>query len=481
MKKISSKITLTYVLLTLAVIVSVDILTSVKIESFLKQRIVNDLNRQSDVVSYTLRKESTLSLADLHKQMKAVGELVRMRITVINGQGVVLLDSEVPFEETGTLGNHLDRPEIQQAEKTGLGQDVRRSATLDRPFLYVAKSILDPITLSNNSTVRFVRLSVPLEDVDDQMNRARSIVIVIGVLVLLVVIGVSLFVSKRITGPLEKISSGVERIRSGNLDERLAVTNRDETGHVARSINELVEKLQADIAERKKLEQVRSQFLGNVSHELRTPIFAAKGFLETLHDGAINDSSVNIMFLERAMSNLSRLNVLLEDLINISQIESGELKMSFRFFRVNEFLESLASNYMTAAAERNITLSVLLKTSADDEVFGDRNRLQQVLNNLILNAIAYNRNSGTVTVSSERNEQGIEIVVRDTGIGIPAEHLPRIFERFYRIDGDRSREMGGTGLGLAIVKHIIEAHSSRISVESTIGEGTVFRFVLKAN
>ena len=116
MKKISSKITLTYVLLTLAVIVSVDILTSVKIESFLKQRIVNDLNRQSDVVSYTLRKESTLSLADLHKQMKAVGELVRMRITVINGQGVVLLDSEVPFEETGTLGNHLDRPEIQHRD-----------------------------------------------------------------------------------------------------------------------------------------------------------------------------------------------------------------------------------------------------------------------------------------------------------------------------------------------------------------------------
>ncbi|MCX6137783.1 MAG: ATP-binding protein [Ignavibacteriales bacterium] len=480
MKRIRTKITLTYVLLTLFVVVSVDILISVNIESFLKQRIVNDLNRQADVLSYTLRKAAALSPSELHAQMKTISGLQQVRVTFIDGQGAVLLDSDVPFEETAAIKNHRDRPEIQQAERTGLGQDVRLSATLDRPFLYVAKKIAE-VQLLNGASVRFIRLSVPLEDVEDQMGRARSIVIMMGLLVLLTVIAVSLLLSKRITGPLEDISAGVEHIRSGDLDKRLAITTRDETGQVARAINELVEKLQKDIAERKKLEHVRSQFLGNVSHELRTPIFAIQGFLETLLDGAINDPSVNKVFLERAMSNLSRLNVLLEDLINISQIESGELKMSFRFFRLNEFVESLAANHMTAAAERNITLSITPKTTPDDELFGDRSRLQQVMNNLIMNAINYNKNGGTVQVSAERTGEGIELSVRDSGVGIPPEHLTRIFERFYRVDSDRSREMGGTGLGLAIVKHIIEAHGGRITVESTIGEGTVFRVTLKSN
>ena len=305
--------------------------------------------------------------------------------------------------------------------------------------------------------------------------------IVVALGVLLVIVAVSVVVSRRITKHMKQIAQGVEQIRSGDLNARLVVSSNDEIGLVAKAVNELVEKLKADIVQLKKLEQVRSQFLGNVSHELRTPIFAVQGYLETLLNGAVDDPSVNRSFLEKAQSNLSRLNALLEDLINISQIESGEMKMSFRYFHINEFLESVAKEFETLAANRNVVLQLSLSSSADDEAFGDKERLRQVLNNLISNAINYNKPMGDVVLSSEKVANGIQITIKDTGVGIPVEHLSRIFERFYRVDSDRSRALGGTGLGLAIVKHIVEAHGSHVEVESMVGNGSVFCFVLKSS
>jgi two-component system phosphate regulon sensor histidine kinase PhoR len=324
-------------------------------------------------------------------------------------------------------------------------------------------------------------LSVPYEEVQDQINSIRSIVIVVGLGVLLVIIAASFLVSRLITKPMAHIAQGVEKIRAGDLDAQLVVSSKDEIGLVARAVNELVQKLKSDIVQLKKLELVRSQFLGNVSHELRTPIFAVQGYLETLLDGAVDDPSVNRSFLEKAQSNLSRLNALLEDLINISQIESGEMKMSLRYFRVNEFLESIVKEYESLAKGRSVTLTLLLNTDNDDEAFGDKDRLRQVLNNLISNAVNYNKPGGEVVITSEKESQGIQLSVKDTGVGIAPEHLPRIFERFYRVDNNRSREVGGTGLGLAIVKHIVEAHGSQIQVESTTGAGSIFRFLLKSS
>lgn len=219
--------------------------------------------------------------------------------------------------------------------------------------------------------------------------------------------------------------------------------------------------------------------LGGASHELRTPIFAIQGFLETLLNGAINDPKVNRSFLEKAQSNAQRLNALLTDLINISQIESGEMKMSFRYFRVNEFLENTIKDFYPAAQQFGVSLKLELATDHAAEMYGDRERMQQVMANLVENAMRYNKKGGDVTISSALDDGNVAISVSDTGVGIPAEHLPRIFERFYRVDKDRSREVGGTGLGLAIVKHIIEAHESSVEVESEVGRGTTFRFVLR--
>lgn len=250
---------------------------------------------------------------------------------------------------------------------------------------------------------------------------------------------------------------------------------------LAQTINAMAERAKGDIAEMKRLERVRSEFLGNVSHELRTPIFSVQGYLETLIDGAMDDPNVREDFLNKAHHNVLRLHTLLTDLIEISRIESGEMKMSFRYFDADDFLRSIVEELRPTAQIADVTLSyeIIANSTGDTSLLGDRDRIKQVMVNLIENAIKYNKPHGSVKISLELvGEKGV-FRVADTGIGIPEGDIRRIFERFYRVNKDRSRAVGGSGLGLAIVKHIIEAHGSTITVTSTYGHGSTFSFWLK--
>ena len=209
-----------------------------------------------------------------------------------------------------------------------------------------------------------------------------------------------------------------------------------------------------------------------------------QGFIETLLDGAIDDASVNRDFLHRAHLQAERLNALLNDLIDISRIESGEMRMSFRVFDVVMFLHDICEEMQVLAQQKQIILTCALIESSAEEIyiFGDKDRLKQVMVNLVDNAIKYTNPGGSIRIEfrdMNPTPGSVTVSVSDTGIGIPEEHLPRLFERFYRVDKDRSRSSpGGTGLGLAICKHIIEAHKSQISVRSTPGEGSTFTFTL---
>lgn len=479
MKSIRSKITFTYVALALCIVVGVSVILGWKLESYITGQLVQDLSRQADWVHLSLERDTSLTLGQIDDQIRRIAGLENLRITLIAEDGRLIEDSDVPLEEVPSVENHLRRPEVQEAIASGVGSNIRLSATVGRRFLYVAKRLSISPSAGRLHTVAFVRISMPLEEVLDRINSLRAIVAIAGVVVLIIVIGVSIVVSQRISTPMAQIAHSVELIRAGDLDTHIEVTTRDEIGNVAMAINELVDKLKADIAQVKKLEKVRSEFLGNVSHELRTPIFAIQGFIETLLNGAVNDPSVNRVFLEKTKANADRLNALLEDLINISQIESGEMKMSFRYFNANDFLESIVKDFQELARQKGISVARSFSTTGDVEVFGDRDRLRQALNNLVDNAIKYNASGGNVSVCSDDVDGGVRIRVVDTGVGIAAEHQSRIFERFYRVDKDRSREVGGTGLGLAIVKHIIEAHGSSIEVQSEPGKGSTFSFVLK--
>jgi two-component system phosphate regulon sensor histidine kinase PhoR len=478
-KSIRSKITVTYVVLALSIVVGVSAILSWQLDSYIQGQLVQDLSRQADWVRFSLERDTSLTLGQIDGQIRRIAGLENLRITLIAGDGRLIDDSDVPLDEVPAVENHLHRPEVQEAIAHTVGSNIRLSATVGRRFLYVAKKISIAPSTGTLKNVAFLRLSMPLEEVLDRINSLRAIIAFAGIIVLTIVVVVSIVVSRRISRPMVQIASSVERIRAGDLDTRIEITTQDEIGGVAIAINELVDKLKADIGEMRKLQKVRSEFLGNVSHELRTPIFAIQGFIETLLNGAVDDASVNRSFLEKTRANADRLNALLEDLINISQIESGEMKMSFRYFNVNEFLDAIVKDFQELGKQKRISVAGSFATARDVEVLGDKDRLRQALNNLIDNAIKYSASGSSVVVSSEEVAGSVRIGVADTGVGIAAEHQPRIFERFYRVDKDRSREVGGTGLGLAIVKHIIEAHASSIEVNSEVGKGSRFSFLLK--
>ena len=231
-----------------------------------------------------------------------------------------------------------------------------------------------------------------------------------------------------------------------------------------------------DITKIEHLKNVRQEFLSNISHELRTPLTSILAFVETLEDGAIDDAKNNMRFLGVIRKNAERMNRLIEDISELSLIESGRVRVEIKRKNLHSVIEEIFTNLSTKAQNRNIEL--INEVASDVSVFADAVRLEQMLTNLIDNAIKFNRESGSVSVSHANSETSDFIAVADAGEGISSEHLQRIFERFYRTDRARSREIGGTGLGLAIVKHLARLHGGEVSADSTLGSGTIFTIEL---
>lgn len=234
---------------------------------------------------------------------------------------------------------------------------------------------------------------------------------------------------------------------------------------------------QREIDELKKLAAFRREFLADVSHELKTPIFAAQGFIHTLLDGAVEDEEVREKFLHKAAKSLDGLDLLVQDLLTLSNMEAGEIKMHHEIFNLYEMVREIFDQMEVKALKRGVQIGFTHPKRTDVQVYADKKRIYQVMQNLISNAIKYSE-GGNVEVDFDLHKSHVDVVVKDDGPGIPAEHLPRIFERFYRIEKSRSKDSGGTGLGLAIVKHIVEAHGSSIQVKSVLGKGSVFSFQL---
>lgn len=233
-----------------------------------------------------------------------------------------------------------------------------------------------------------------------------------------------------------------------------------------------------DITEMKKLEQMRKDFVANVSHELKTPVTSIKGFTETLLDGAMDNKETLEAFLSIILKESDRLQTLIQELLELSKIEQQGFKLAIQEMDLHKLLEDVIALLNGKAKEKDILLELISK---QDQVFikGDIDRLKQVFINLIANAITYTPPGGNVNVILLQNGEKVRVHVKDTGVGIKKEEIPRIFERFYRVDRARSRNSGGTGLGLAIVKHLIEAHHGQISVRSEINEGSEFIIELK--
>ncbi|NTE05359.1 sensor histidine kinase [Agrobacterium tumefaciens] len=229
----------------------------------------------------------------------------------------------------------------------------------------------------------------------------------------------------------------------------------------------------------KKQEQFRREFLSNVSHEFKTPLFAIQGYIETLQDCITDDPEMAMKFLKKAENNVERLSYLINDLDAIAKLETGESPINFQKFDFVTLAKEVMENLDDRAKSKNIKLFFKDKYTAVTFVNADREKIRQVLINLIVNSVKYGIENGETAIKIFELHDQFLIEVTDNGMGIEEKHLARLFERFYRIDTHRAREVGGTGLGLAIVKHILEAHQQTISVRSTPGIGTTFAFTLQ--
>ncbi|HEX5705340.1 MAG TPA: ATP-binding protein [Pyrinomonadaceae bacterium] len=264
----------------------------------------------------------------------------------------------------------------------------------------------------------------------------------------------------------------VETYDSGRrvFDLRVVPFHTSGNGSIAGAVGVLF-----DVTRLDRLEIVRQEFLTNVSHELRTPLTSILASAETLEAGAVENAENSRRFLSIIQKNATRMERLIHDLLELGAIEGGSVSVNLETVQLKSLVDDVMSTLAMAAAERSVALRNLVPTNA--QVTADPHRLVQMLTNLIDNAIKFNREGGTVTIEHERNGSD-RISVTDTGEGISPQHLDRLFERFYRVDRARSRDLGGTGLGLAIVKHLAKAHGGEVSVTSNIGEGTQFTIEL---
>ena len=510
------------------------------------------------------------------------------RVTLIAPDGRVVGESDKDLAELSQLENHGDRPEVRAALAGSRGRDLRRSATVAAPLLYMAAPVHD-----GDRIVGVLRLALPLSAVTGSYEALHRVMLGGGALALLIALGIGLFVAGRVTHPVVEMQSIARQMSGGNFLVRAPTRSTDEIGTLGRSLNVLAgrlrEKIQDleqeqskitaildamvegviavdgqehvllmnerargmfglgatrgegkpfqevirnadlheifrtvhagtdpgpvrrellitgpvtrtlgvnavrlamtddqpgvvlvlhDVTALRQLERVRTEFVANVSHELRTPLTAIQGYLETLLSGAFEEPENARRFLEIVLRHSERLGRLLNDLTDLSNIELGKVSLRRAPVQIGEVVASVVDIIAPRAARAGVTVSAQIPADLA-LVSADRDRLAQVLINLIDNAVKYTPEGGSVTVTGRNLVPGrIEVAVADTGIGIPPADLPRITERFYRVDKARSRELGGTGLGLAIVKHLVMAHAGELTIESEQERGTTVRFTL---
>lgn len=529
-------------------------------------------------------------IGDMHRDAPALAVAIaretRARVTFISAQGEVLGDSEVKPDELKELDNHLNRPEVQEALKSGQGSSLRYSATLRMPMLYVAFPLR-----GNNDGGGILRLALPLSFLQ-QAKRSLNIILSLSLaLAMLVSLILSYVLSNVTSRSLRTMAAIAAQIGKGDFGKRIPIQSRDEVGELAAVMNDMTVRIESqlmdlsteknrldtvlrgmgegvmvtdatgvitlvnpafralfsiqedvegkplieitrhpalfdafkmvmetrderldeitlqldrektllthwvpllendhirgivavfhDISDLKRLEKIRRDFVANVSHELRTPVSVIKGYAETLLAGALEtDPEKAGRFVEIIHNHSERLANLIGDLLALSALESGDLELELAPLSITSAVRHAFNLLEQKANGKGISI-VLNGIEGAPPVLADHGRIEQVLINLLDNAIKYTPENGSVKISAHDAGDMMKITVIDTGNGIPPKDLPRIFERFYRVDSARSRDQGGTGLGLSIVKHIVQLHGGDVSAESTMGKGSTFTFTLK--
>ncbi len=402
----------------------------------------SDLKLQTETIAMYMGTDSDKEVAEL----AFLGSSDDLRITLITPEGEVLFDNMASPEE---MENHLERPEIISAIETGSGESRRRSETIESEIYYYA------LRLENGNILRAARR------MDSTVILALQAVPFMLAAIVLVIIA-AMFIAERLT---VNIMRPINEIDLDNPDYSV----------MYEELRPLFDRITEKNREMELAERIRREFSANVSHELRTPLTAISGYAQMIENGMVRPDDIQ-EFGHRIASESDRLILLINDIIRLSRLDESDGIDTAQRVNLSEIVRGTISRLEPLATKRGIHI---FYSGEDAYINGNPTMIQELAGNIIDNAIKYNKDKGEVRVFSGMNGSGVELSVKDTGIGIPEEDLDRIFERFYRVDKSHSKTVGGTGLGLSIVKHAAICHGATISVKSTLGIGTQITVVFK--
>ena len=417
---------------------------------------------------YTLRSIDNLldygqSDQELLKQTENLEDFTEAdesRLTLMRGDGTVAADSDA---EAGEMDNHLEREEVSRALESGEGYATRWSETLGQEMLYAA-------CRSQHSDM-VLRLAVPYYGMSEFLPMLFPAVIIS----FLIALGISFIFSQRfassITRPLQEISREMLKVRGDYGDLHFQKYKYSEINVIADTTMKMSRNVKEYLSQIEKEKQIRQEFFSNASHELKTPITSIQGYAELLESGMIQDENMKLDFARRIKKEAENMTGLINDILMISRLEAKDAEVVFSSVRISVLLDDILDSLKPLAAQCQVFLHADCQPIT---IEANPQQMKELLNNLITNAVKYNRPGGQVWVQIREQGDAMVVRVKDNGMGIPADSLDRIFERFYRVDKGRSRKQGGTGLGLSIVKHIVSFYRGTIRVSSEIDKGSEF-------
>ena len=432
-RKINTRLVLIAILAVLASTIS----TTIVYYNLFQRQIRNDLSVSAKLLKDTHYFENSDINPDNIDLSTDISEL---RVTWVDTDGTVLYDNDA---STTVLGNHSDRPEIQEAFENGVGECVRRSDTMNKNTFYYA-------VLLDNKTV--LRVSTEAGSIWSVFLAVSPMIMLIVIIIVGVCIALSHMLTRQLIAPIEKMAQNME-------DASMEPPYKELVPFAS-----MIRKQHTDILSAAK---ARQDFSANVSHELKTPLTAISGYAELIEAGMVDEEKQK-HFIQEIRKNAQRLLSLINDIIRLSELDRTDSQSAFEKFDLNEIVSECMEALDVNAKNRQVTLEY---TGEKCNICGSKEMMRELTDNLVQNAIRYNKPNGSVWVEVHGGDQP-RLVVKDNGIGIPADEQQRIFERFYRVDKSRSKATGGTGLGLAIVKHIVEIHDAKLSLESELGQGT---------
>ena len=460
-RSLYSKFILGYLIFGLLGFIAIATFSSKMTRDYLVQSKADALYDEANIIASscsTMYQGKRLDSEEVSTQIRALSHYLKAEIWVVNRQGTVVMDS---------LGGSRVQSSINGFDPASIGN---RSYTIGDYYGMFSGNVLSvsaPIT-GNYNTYGYVLIHLPISEINQSQNGILSILYITSAVLFGLSLIILLVFTQTVYLPLRKITVGANEYAAGNLDYRIDVKTHDEMGYLSDTLNYMSDELN-------KMEEYQKNFIANVSHDFRSPLTSIKGYLEAILDGTI-PAEMYEKYLSRVISETERLHKLTESMLTLNSLDARGY-LSRTNFDINRVIKDTAASFEGTCESKNVSFDL---TFSDDiqMVFADLGKIQQVMYNLIDNAIKFSHQDSTIYIQTRIKNEKIFVSVKDTGIGIPKDSVQKVFDRFYKSDLSRGKDKKGTGLGLSIVKEIIQAHGENIDVVSTEGVGTEFIFSL---